>query len=130
MALFELSSFHESKNPSGPEACFDMKIQRRRSTQWNGLLETRVRSGDATDINKLHAGSVALALGPQSQPPLRGAVSALLLLLHLLQRCPEQGCDYPSGTEAKNVLSKKLRALHTLGACRALCFLLPNFKRH
>ena len=59
--------------------------------------------------------SIALALGPASQPPLRGAVSALLLLLRLLQGCPEQGCDYPSGPEAKNALSKEQSATHSWG---------------
>ena len=59
--------------------------------------------------------SIALALRPPSRPPLRGAVSALLRLLRLLQGCPEQGCDYPSGPEAKNALSKEQSATHYRG---------------
>lgn len=95
----------------------------------NGLRETRVRSGDAGDINKLHPQSIAVARGHRHS-----------------RHCGELGlpcsssCICSRGAQSKAVITHegqkqrthflKSRALHTLGACRALRFLLPNFKRH
>lgn len=64
MALFDLPPFYESKNPTGPEACFNIKNERGRSTQCNDLLEAHIRNGEAVDINQLLPRSTALALGP------------------------------------------------------------------